>query len=152
MTVDTDLRPLPSDAPTHSTRRRVAAAVAAAGVCLAAFGAVAWWRAMDTHPSAYGSPQEMASKLGCSQSFQPSEWATDASTPTIGTCTRNGIVLTLATFPSAEAVNAWWIAARQFSPHSENLTPTIYGVTGENWAVTSPDAFSDTVVQILQAP
>jgi hypothetical protein len=61
-------------------------------------------------------------------------------------------VLTLATFPSDAAVHAWWIAAMQFSPHRANQAPSIQGVTGENWAVTSSDSFSDTVAEILQAP
>jgi hypothetical protein len=151
MTLVTGTRLDSDNGSNHMVRIRVLSVLALIAVGVAAVAAFAAWRAMGDHPSTYSDPQAMAAKLGCAQSYQHSQWADDPSMPIIGTCTRNGSVLTLATFPSNEAVQAYWIAARQFGPQRPDGTEAIVGVTGENWAVTSDKSFSDTVVQILQA-
>jgi hypothetical protein len=93
----------------------------------------------------------MAAKLGCSDTFRASDWATGPAEPSIGTCTLGGHVLTLATFSSREAAHAWWIAAMHFSPHGKNDVPTVFGTSDANWAVTTTDWLNDGVVQVLYA-
>lgn len=152
MTVDADHGTLRNDLYPSDNGRRVLSALAAIGVIVAAVVAVVGWQARTSEQTTYGSPQAMAERLGCSQSFEPADWAVDASTPVVGTCTRGGVRLTLATFASTEALQAWSMSAMQFAPQRPDGTPGVALVTGENWAVASSTVFSDSVGQLLQAP
>jgi len=94
----------------------------------------------------------MADRLGCADSFQvPSISASTRSESTIGTCTLDGKVLTLATFNSSSEAHAWVMAALQFSPHLANGSPLSSGSSGANWAVTTPGSLGNGVGQVLGA-
>lgn len=149
MTADTELRPSLEDVPAPSRRWvRVSAAVA---VLLVGLAVVVLWRTTSSSGPTYASPEAMAAKLGCSESFQAANWAAGPSEPSVGTCTLSGNVLTLATFPSSDTAHVWWIAAMQYSPHLKNDVTSLHGTTGANWAVTTPDDLSNGVSQVLGA-
>jgi hypothetical protein len=152
MTVDADPRVLANAVAPSDGGRRALSALAIVGVVVAAVVAVFAWQARANAPTTYQSPQAMAERLGCSQTFVPAAWATDASTPLVGTCTSGGVSLTLATFPSKEAAQAWSLSAMQFGPKRADGTAAITLISGENWAVASAETFGDAVGQKLQAP
>jgi hypothetical protein len=152
MTVDTDLRPRLDAASAPSRRGASATAVVAVvAVAVVSLIALAAWRMTASQAPTYADAAAMADKLGCSQSFRASDWATGPSEPSIGTCTRSGHVLTLATFPSSDAAHAWWMAAMQFGPHGKNDVTTMHGMSGANWAVASLDHVDDGVSDILNS-
>jgi hypothetical protein len=153
MTVDTELRPTIDDAPAPRPRWvRVTALTAAVAVCLVAAVLVVVWRVSGANGTSYSSAAAIADRLGCADSFRVPSWNSAApSESTVGTCSLNGKVLTLATFDSSDEAHAWLMAAMQFSPHIANGSPTVSGSSGANWAVTTQGSLGNGVGQVLGA-